>query len=204
LHTGRCLTLRTRRRGAARTRLKGSGSPLGRGLLLRLRRLRLGGLLLWLRRRTFRPFRRTRARRLAIGRLGFGRRGDSMGLAGVHYQNERNRRCNQHGSDERFAPGRALLGLGRRAASRTCHSWSPCRGVQRQHFRARSVPSRRHLSDGAFLRATEPQIVRAFTFIDAPRGCSILGSGTSSQRMSPCHAKPTPSLKAPEIGNMRL
>jgi hypothetical protein len=186
LHTGRCLTLRTRRRGTARTRLKGSRFSLGRGLLLRLGRLRLGGLLLWLRRRTFRPLRR--ARSLATGRLGFGRRGASMGLAGVHYQNERNRRCNQHGSDERFAPGRTLLGLGRGAARRTCHSWSPCRGVQRQHFRARSVPSRRHLSDGAFPRATEPQVVQAFTFIDAPRGCSILRSGTSSQRMSPAVA----------------
>ena len=158
MHTGRCLTLRTRRRSAARTRLKGSGSSLGRGLLLRLGRLRFGGLLLWLGRRTFRPFRR--ARSLATGRLGFSRRGASMGLAGVHYQNERNRRCNQHGSDEGFAPGRTLLGLGRGAASRTCHSWSPCRGVQGQHFRARSVPSRRRLSDGAFPRATSRRSCR--------------------------------------------
>src|ERR1700716_3835443 len=38
---------------------------------------------------------------------------------------------------------------------------------------------------------SEPQIAQAVTLMMASRGCSILGSGTSSQRMSPlpCQAK---------------
>ena len=36
----------------------------------------------------FPPVSTNSTRRLAIGRLGFGRRGASMGLAGVHYQND--------------------------------------------------------------------------------------------------------------------